>query len=36
MEKNSRREGVSVKDPKLIIVVSAFAAFLATFNETYL
>ena len=25
-----------MKDPKLIIVVSAFAAFLATFNETYL
>ena len=36
METNNKSAGTQIKNPKLIIVVSAFAAFLATFNETYL
>lgn len=36
METNNKSAGTRIKNPKLIIVVSAFAAFLATFNETYL
>ena len=36
METNNKSAVTQIKNPKLIIVVSAFAAFLATFNETYL
>ena len=36
METNNKSAGTQIKNPKLIIVVSAFTAFLATFNETYL